>query len=123
MGLVCVYSVLLEDQRCVWSGSQLAQELKLARESEARLRHIAQTETQSRKRNEAEVARLQSVVHDGYSKIASVEAIAENLQTSVHTRALPRDLTSPGFRIRPCLSHSAASPPPLLRVLVLPRRR
>jgi hypothetical protein len=72
----------LEPVRGMWL-SQLATELQQARESEARLLEIARSEARERRRSEGEIARLQSIVTDGYDKIASVEAMAQRLQDNM----------------------------------------
>jgi hypothetical protein len=59
-------------------------ELLRAKDAEAQLLDIARSEARQRRKSEEEVARLTSVVNDGYSKIASVEAMAQQLQDSMN---------------------------------------
>lgn len=55
-----------------------------AKAAEAHLLDIARSEARERRKSEEEVARLTTVVNDGYSKIASVEAMAQQLQDSMN---------------------------------------
>ena len=55
-----------------------------AKDAEAQLLDIAREEARQRRKSEEEVVRLTSVVNDGYSKIASVEAMAQQLQESMN---------------------------------------
>ncbi len=66
---------------------QLEVELQRARGAEKELMGIALEEARQRRRSEEEVARLTHAVHDGYGKIASVEAMAQQLQDSMNLRA------------------------------------
>ena len=68
------------------AGVQIELELMRAKAAEAHLLDIARSEARERRKSEEEVARLTTVVNDGYSKIASVEAMAQQLQDSMNAR-------------------------------------
>ena len=57
-----------------------------AKDAEAQLLDIARAESLQRRKSEEEVVRLTTVVNQGYSKIASVEAMAQQLQESMNLR-------------------------------------
>ena len=82
---------------------QLEVELQRAKSTEAQLLEIAREEVRQRRRSEEEVARLNTKVTEGYSKIASVEAMAQQLQESMDLRTSTVFAVLPGRRSSPCV--------------------